>query len=426
MLPELLKFFSALGLVTATGFAAGCNDHSPPPVPADLPPPAPAASLAKLLGVDAGEVETPVDPPAPAGDLKADIERFTTLDACAAERAQRDPVLGDALEAIGYDTFLRDACRIIEAAKTNDAAKCSAIDATTLEAQCRATLAQATAAPDACPWQSPGRPARGRDAKCVAVAARDVRLCVGASDALDRATCEATLGGGDRPCTKLRTRSEQARCSRDAARWRSLVAENASPTGASALVRAGAMHVEPLDPGTPRTPPGPASASLDVDLGPDLERGVILVVDREGTRFVVGPLSEAGLDFVAPSPHVRASLALELLVAAGSHPGAAVARVERAELVVPGRPTAATPGAASTLTAKVTGLGASRGAPVSLEVEGDISAAGSSWRLHAQATTFVRDVVKSADAYGAGSTLPRDLRGAGLESPRLGVDAGMR
>jgi hypothetical protein len=415
-----------LFLVVGGLAAAACDDRRGPPSPADLslsPPAPPAASLAKLLGVDAGELDTPVDPPAPAGDLKAEIEHFTTLDACVAERARLDPLVGDALEAIGYDTFLRDACRIIEAAKANDAARCSAIDATALEALCRTTVAEIAAAPDTCPWEAPGRPARGREARCLAIATRDVRLCAGALDALARASCEATLGGDERPCTKLRTRAEQARCSRDSARWRGLVSGRAPVADTPPVVPAGTLHVEPLD---AHAVSGAASGPLDVDLRPDLEHGVTLVVDGEGTRFVVGPLSEAGLDFIAPSPHVRGSLALELLVASGSRKMPTVARVERAELVVPGRPAASTPGATSTLTAKVTSLAPTRGAPVALEIEGDISAAASSWRVRAQATTFVRDVVRSSDVYNGAATLPRDLRGAGREAPRLGVDAGMR
>src|SRR5580704_4803926 len=154
-------------------------------------------SMSSLLGIDAGELEAPVDPPAPAGDLKAEIDRFTTVDACALERARLDPLVGDALEAIGYDTFLRDACRMIDAAKANDATRCAAIDASSLEARCRATVAEVAGAPDTCPWEASSRPTRGRDARCVAVASRDPRLCVAAADPLERATCEATLGQGD-------------------------------------------------------------------------------------------------------------------------------------------------------------------------------------------------------------------------------------
>src|ERR1044071_6588769 len=58
-------------------------------------------------------IELAVDPSPPSGDLKSDIESFTTLDACVRARAMADPLLGDAIEALGYDTLMRDACRIL-------------------------------------------------------------------------------------------------------------------------------------------------------------------------------------------------------------------------------------------------------------------------------------------------------------------------
>src|ERR1039458_979806 len=70
----------------------GCDKEPPPPKPADPPP---VASFARALGIDAGELEPSVDPPAPAGDLKAELAAFTTVDACVAQRAAGDPVVGD-------------------------------------------------------------------------------------------------------------------------------------------------------------------------------------------------------------------------------------------------------------------------------------------------------------------------------------------
>jgi hypothetical protein len=371
--------------------------------------------MARLLGVDAGELETPVDPPAPAGDLKAEIDRFTTVDACTLERARLDPLVGDALEAIGYDTFLRDACRMIDAAKANDASRCAAIDASSLEARCRATVAEVGGTPDACPWDSASRPTRGRDPRCVAVASRDPRLCVAVPEPLERATCEATLASDDRSCAKVPTRAALSRCSRDAARWRNVLASaGADGAHASPLVVAGKLHVERAD-------RPDAAESIDVDLAPDLARGVTILVQRDGARFALGPLTEAGLDFIAPSPHVRASLALELFVAPLATPPKAqrgadradsVPRIERAELVVPGRSPLSTPGAQSTLAAKIDKLDPARAGVVAVVVDGNISAAGSTWRVHAEATTFVRDVVRARDVYG------------GL--PRPGADGGTR
>jgi hypothetical protein len=360
-------------------------------------------ALAKLLGVDAGELESPVDPPAPAGDLKADIDRFTTIDECALDRARLDPLVGDALEAVGYDTFLRDACRVIDAAKANDPERCAAIDASSLEARCRATVAEVAGTPDACPWDSVRRPDRGRDPRCLAIASRDLRLCVAVTDPLERATCEATLSRDDRPCSALAAGAARSRCARDADRWHGVLASangegRAAPSHDAPLAAAGTLHVARvgLVAGAGR---GAGPQTLDVDLAPDFAQGITLLQQRDGVRFALGPLTEAGLGFVAPSPHVRPSLALELFVTAGPHGAGPVARIERVELVVPGQVPVATPAAESTLTAKLDRLDSARASPVAVVVDGEIGAAGTSWRVHAEATTFVRDVVRAADAY---------------------------
>jgi hypothetical protein len=428
---------AVLGVLAAAalgGAAAGCDqdERGTPPGAGALPGPGghandpedpnharvaaalatPAASLAKYLGVDAGELEVPIDPPAPAGDLKTEIDHFTTIDACVDARAQLDPLLGDALEAIGYDTFLRDACRIVDAAKAHDADRCAAIDASGLEARCRATVAEVGATPGSCPWEASSRPARGREPKCVAIASRSAGLCEAVDDRLDRATCKATVTRSERPCLGLRGRSEQIRCVRDAARWRGLLSsDDTKPAEADAAEEPpavqGTLHIESAD-------PADKTAPIDVDLGPDLARGVTLVAQLDGIRLAIGSLTETGLDFIAPSPHVRASLALGLFVpVGGAHgDGSNAPQIERAELLVPGRPPVSTPGAHSTLVAKLDKLTLRRGAAVPIAVDGDLTYAGSRWRVHVEATTFVRDVVRASELYRGG--------------PRLGVDAGMR
>jgi hypothetical protein len=374
--------------------------------------PAPVSSLERLLGFDAGELEARIDPPAPAGDLKTEIEQFTTVDACVETRAKLDPLLGDALESIGYDTFLRDACRLIDAAKAQDANRCATIDASALEARCRATVAEVVSSPEACPWEAPSGPLHVREPRCVAIASRSVGLCNAVPDALDRATCKATLIHDDGPCVAVRSRAERARCSRDALRWRRLlVSEAAKPSDAPAEdeppMVTGNLHIESAD-GADKTPP------IDVDLGPDLARGVTLLDLRDGARLTLGELTASGPGFIAPSPHVRASLALELFVPRAppsAHAESAVARIERAELLVPGRPPASIPGGTSTLVAKVGKLAHRRGGAVAVVVDGDIASGIWRWRVHAEATTFVRDIVTASDLYGEG---------------RRGGDAGMR
>lgn len=374
--------------------------------------PAPISSLARLLGFDAGELEARIDPPAPAGDLKAEIDQFTTVDACVDTRAKLDPLLGDALEAIGYDTFLRDACRMIDAAKAQDANRCTGIDASALAERCRVTVAEVVASPDACPWEATSGPLHARDPGCVAIASRSVGLCTAVPDALDRATCKATLTHDDGPCGAVRSRAQRTRCSRDALRWRSLlVSETAKPSDTPGPDEqpavAGNLHVESAD-GTDKTAP------IDVDLAPNLARGVTLLDLHDGARFTLGELTTSGPDFIVPSPHMRASLALEVFVPRAppsAHAESVVARIERAELLVPGRPPASIPGGTSTLVAKVGKLVHRRGGAVAVVVDGDLASGASRWHVHAEATTFVRDVVKASDLQD--------------DAPR-GVDAGMR
>lgn len=416
--------------------ALSCDENghrAPPPLPSAEPAPAPTRDLAKLLGVDAGELETRINPPAPAGDLAGDIEHFTTLDACVEERAGIDPLVGDALEAIGYDTFLRDTCRVLDAAKAGDPTRCSGIEASSLEAQCRAVVAQVKGDPDLCPWHAPSRPSRGREPKCVALAARNPLLCGAASNPLDRATCEAALGRDPRRCASLGAAAEQARCRRDTQRWASLLAGGGRARGqsdarciagdASALEAApgelrGAVHLEAL------APAGQApdqAASFNLNLAPELARGVVVVTQHDDARLTIGPLREGGLDFIAPSPHVRATFAIELSVppAPPTHKSDLPAHVERAELLVPGRAPMASPGGRTVLTATVDGAPRCRGGAVHFTVDGEMYGPESSWRLHGEGTTFVRDVVRGSMAGG-------EVNPGGVDPPVPAAGAGMR
>ncbi len=363
---------------------SGC-DRDEPVRPERGAPPAPVESVARALGIDAGEVEPAVDPPAAAGDLQAEIQAYTTLDACVEQRAHIDPLLGDALEAIGYDTFVRDACRVLDAAKARDARRCEGIDASSLRHQCEATVAAVVGNADACPWSIPSRPEAGRDAWCLAVAARDPRLCAAEETSASRATCEATVRHDPAPCTKLPVKADQARCRRDVERWRSVT----PPPDASLAALAaptGTLHVEGTDAGAPG----------DTDLAATLARGVVLLDQLDGERFELGSTSAAGPGFIAASPHTLATFAAELFASAD---GKRV-RVDRVELSLPGHSPLATPLARSTLAAKIDKLEHARGGAVSLSLEGDLGDSTGTFHVRVQATTFVRDVVSARAIYG--------------------------
>ncbi len=404
----------ALSLGLSLAFAAATCDDDRKPV--SIPPPAPIDSLARAAGFDAASVEPSVDPAAPSGDLQADIDAFASIDGCVAAHAHVDPLVGDALEAIGYDTLFRDSCRILDAAKARDARRCEAIDSSALQMRCQATVAQVAGDADACPWTVPTKPAWGRDGACVAIASRDARLCAGAADRVARATCEAIIGhDSGRPCAGLSSHAEQARCKRVAERWRAAI---------PAVDHAAAVPPPPLAAaeGTLRVDGTDAAPPLVSDLAPELARGVVLVDQRDGWRVVVGALSDDGPGFIAPSPYARPAIAIELLVPPNGKAGK-VARIERAELQSPGRPPLATPGVQSTLVAKIEAIEPTRGGAVKFSLDGVMGDA----RVRVQAVTFVRDIVKAAALYGArvrGVDWPPLPQAAG--PGRLGVDGGMR
>ncbi len=414
----------AAGMVGAAGACAdlhSCDDDRRPRPPAVGV--APLASVARWLQVDANALDPGVDPPALAGDFESEVERFSTVDACVKEHAGIDPLVGDALEAIGYETFLRDACRVLDAAKAKDGRRCEAIDASSLRARCVATVAEILGAADACPWEAPDRPTRGRDPLCVAIASHDTRLCAALRTAAARASCEAMAAPDDTPCAGLTSTVEQERCARNAHRWRNALARAATssvatPARSGSPVGAGELRIEVDDAGPP----------TEESLASELEHGVVVIEQRDGARFVIGPLSESGLGFVVPAPAERATIALQLFVrgasrgatvGAGSPSGATspgranAAIVERVELVVPGRAPLGTPLAHSALVATLDELEAVRGGAVRFSLEGAIENASGHFEVHVRGATFVRDVVKASAIYA-------------VASPPLGGDGGMR
>jgi hypothetical protein len=351
--------------------------------PKRAPPPAPVASLARSLGVDAGELEPSVDQPAPAGDFKAEMDAFTTLDACAQQHAAIDPLVGDAVEAIGYDTLVRDACRVLDAAKSRDARRCEAIDASTLRARCLATVAEIVGDADACPFWIASRPDLGREPACLALASHDARLCAATLEAPARVTCTAIAAHDAAPCKALPLRADQQRCARDEKRW------------------AGAIPAADAHGGAEATPQSKATIA-DKPIPLDVSRGVVLVERIDGAHFVVGPMGGASPSFVVPSPHVDGTLAFEVVAPADAKRTA----LDRVELSLPQRePVVLVGGKTSTLAVKILKLERKRGGVVQVTLDGH---AGDGLAVQASLTTFVRDVVKAT---------------AMLASPRFG-DAG--
>jgi hypothetical protein len=291
--------------------------------------------------------------------------------------------VGDALESIGYDTLVRDACRLLDAAKNRDAKRCSDILASALKARCEASVAELAGSPDACPFEVASHPELGRDASCLALATRDSMLCGGALDRTGRVLCEALAAHDPAPCKKLALRADQARCARDEQRWAAVLPAADAGTGAAAV------------------PSG--KAQLTGDAGPlasdafplDVSRGVVVLERLDGAHFTVGPMARAGVGFIAASPAAPKTLALELVVPAELKK----AHLERVQLDVPGIPPAALDGSrAAAFVVRVTKLEKRRGGPVELTVDGSMAEGVT---LHAEVTTFVRDIVTASAILGA-------------------------
>lgn len=372
---------------------AACDDEKArPPVPSAAPP-APA-SVAATLGLDAGMLGD-FDPPAPAGDLKTEIEHFTNLDNCVAERAKVDPLVGDALRAIGYDTFLRDACRMLEAAHDRKRETCDKLDSSALRTKCQSWVAMITPQADACPMVLDGIPSRGRQPVCVAVAARDPRLCVAEARLASRGTCEALVLRDDAKCDPLLA-PDRASCKRELARWKSILSpplaglpDIVKPTGKLAVHGSDGT----ADPATPET-----------DLGGELGRGAVVVTARERARVEIGSF-ESDTTRIAGSPNRRTRVGVALVADPDPlHAKEPKPSLDRFELEVPGEPPLSCSTGRCTLDLSGSHIDKTRGGAIAVKVTGTIAAGGKTYKIDVDAKTFVRDVV--SDVLGPGRVLP--------------------
>jgi hypothetical protein len=373
----------ALLLLVAT--TAACDESRKPPPPSEGLA-APAASDLADLGVDAAGIFELTDPPAPAGDLKAEIERFVNVDTCVAERAKLDPLVGDALRAIGYDTFLRDACRLLEAAKDRKRETCDRIDSSALRSRCQSWVAILGQTPDGCPLKFEAFPERGRDASCVAIAGRDPRLCAGEGRAAPRGTCEALATRDASKCEQLLA-SDRPACKREVSRWQPLLSAPLEGLPKLPAVRARmtlAGEGPTPNPGTP-----------EVDLAADFARGAVVVTLRDRARVELGSLGESeGMRF-APSPNKRPRAGLAVILeppALGSkEPPKPV--LQKLEIEIPGEATLVHPGATCDCKVTTARVDKTRGGEIAIVVEGTIALGTRAYKMKIDVATFVRDVV---------------------------------
>lgn len=373
-------FRTAFVLACAALLSVGCDEEKP----AERGATAPSAAAAALAGVLEGGPA--LDPPRPAGDLRADLDAFTTVEACAAKRASVDPLVGDALDAIGYETFLRDACRVLEAMKHEDVRRCEPIDASSLRARCRARVAMVARRPDDCPARSEAAPRLGRDPTCVAAALRSPALCAGEPRSR-RAACEALVGRDGAKCAPLPP-ADKDRCEREAERWRNVLV--GTTTVASVPPRAGELEVHGA---AGRADP----AETRVDLALEVESGGVLTTAAGEARFELGALGFSGVASKSVGPQVRTRVALALVLPVKGHP-----YVRRFELGVPGGVTLACDGPDAgtkvgsvpcALALTVDKLDRARAGAVELTLVGRVGAPPQAFDVRLHARSFVRDVV---------------------------------
>lgn len=369
-------------LVVATLLLAGCDDTKTPPPPGTSPPASASVTLPALDGgVELG------DPPPPAGDLKEELERFVNVEQCVSERAKIDPLLGDALRGIGYDTFVRDACRMLEAAKDRKRETCDKIDSSALRSRCQSWVAIVAQNAEQCPLVYEAVPARGRQATCIAIAGRDPRMCVGEARAAPRATCEAMALRDERRCDALLP-ADKASCQREHTRWKNLLS---APLEGLAKLPAVRARMTLKGDG-----PTPDPAQPETDLTPDFARGVVVVTLRDRARVEIGALGESEAVRVAPSPNKRPRAGLSVLLEPPSlgSKDAPKPVLQKLEIDVPGEATLVYPGG-SKCECKVTTarIDRTRGGEIAIVVDGTISYGTKAYKVHIDLATFVRDVV---------------------------------
>ncbi len=150
------------------------------------------ASLLLACGDEGDAVPRPESvAPAPSTIATPEASALTPSETCARDLAEQTPeAVRATLGELGYDTLFADVCVGQRAEQAGDPAICAELSVSTLREHCVARVAIAHEHPTDCPLS---RTIPGRDPLCVALAARDRRLCAVAG-VLDRAVCEAALG----------------------------------------------------------------------------------------------------------------------------------------------------------------------------------------------------------------------------------------
>ncbi len=351
------RFFgSALALFV---FCAAACEREParperpqaPPTRPPLGPTTPAPSQ------PAPEGFIPLD--AGSGELPAPVAQCI-----ARSRGSLTPEVSGALGVLDAESFLEDACRLDLAVRARTPSLCDAVHASVLRETCLARAAMIVGAPERCP-EALGL--RVRDPVCVALAARDVRLCAAATPA-ERARCLALARNSPRECERLDPLL-RPNCLRDF-----------SALGGALPVLRG----DPLPEGTATLRASSGDAPTFTLRG--LARGVML--DEAGIVWIVDPAvgwpRESAVAPEAPRVGVR-------IPTAGVDAG--VELTVEARVALPESLALDTALGSARARARCMRVPRRRGDPVACDVTVEGVRAGLSMRCELHVETFVRDVV---------------------------------
>ena len=341
-------------------------------------------AAANKLRAESPDTELRLDPPALPGDIAGDLAGFESVARCVELRGTMDPLLGDGLSTLGYQTFVYDACTSLGAAKAKNTQLCSDISASALRAGCERLVAIVTRDPDACPLATNGAEFGGRNPECVAVAMRDARYCAGVASLNERAHCLAIAGVSATQCAGLAP-IERRRCERDLVRMKNIlhpIIQEPAFAVASAELRIGQVDADEKREAVP-----------PVLLGRLAERGIVLVDRGSRMEALVGFELYESQSSVASGPAQKPHIAARIHVDAKGRAG-----LDRLELDVPGHATYLAPPAFARCTVAFALAKRERGAAVEIGIRGIVGVPPQQFKIALTMTSFVRDIVAVRDA----------------------------
>lgn len=199
--------------------------------------------------------------------------------------------VAELLTDLRYDDYANDVCKGLAAVKNNSLETCHQLSTSVAQHACEKRIAIRTAKPEVCPAAVTSE---GRDAVCLAWAARNEDLCRGAP-LPDAITCRAVLSAQPARCGTLDPEN-RARCVAEVRRYGSSLGGERQTTLPKEFAPHFELHLTP--------PPGAPPIALDPDT---LERGLFLEpnhcsydVRLGNVRLIVGE-TRTELDVKVPS-----------------------------------------------------------------------------------------------------------------------------